>query len=80
MNLNWRGELKKQRRLHFSPSLMAVVFSLVTATSIVFAKDAKLSSDKQSQIESAIAKFMSALSAEELGLVGELCRKLGEQT
>jgi serine beta-lactamase-like protein LACTB, mitochondrial len=60
MNLNWRGELKKQRRLHFSPLLMAVVLSLLTATSIVFAEDAKLSSDKQAQIESAIAKFMSA--------------------
>jgi serine beta-lactamase-like protein LACTB, mitochondrial len=60
MNLNWRGELKKQRRLHFSPLLMAVVFSLLTATSIVFAEDAKLSSDKQAQIESAITKFMSA--------------------
>jgi len=62
MNLNWRGELKKQRRLHFSPLLMAVVFSLLTATSMVFAEDAKLSSDKQAQIESAIAKFMSANS------------------
>jgi serine beta-lactamase-like protein LACTB, mitochondrial len=62
MNLNWRGELKKQRRLHFSPLLMAVVFSLVTATSMVFAEDAKLSSDKQAQLESAIAKFMSANS------------------
>jgi serine beta-lactamase-like protein LACTB, mitochondrial len=62
MNLNWRGELKKQRKLHFSPLLMAVVFSLMTATSIVFAEDAKLSSDKQAQMERSIAKFMSANS------------------
>jgi len=62
MNLNWRGELKKQRRLHFSQLLMAVLLSLLTATSIVFAEDAKLSSDKHVQIESAIAKFMSANS------------------
>jgi CubicO group peptidase (beta-lactamase class C family) len=62
MNLNWRRELKKQRRLHFSPLLMAVGLSLLTATSLVFAEDAKLSSDKQAQIESSIAKFMSANS------------------
>ena len=62
MNLNWRGELKKQRRLHFSPLLMAVVLGLLTATSMVFAEDAKLSYDKQAQIENAIAKFMSANS------------------
>src|SRR5438270_11148312 len=62
MNLNWRGELKKQQRLHFSPLLMAVVLSLLTATSIVFAEGAKLSSDKQAQIESAITKFMSSNS------------------
>jgi len=38
------------------------VLSLVTATSIVSAQNAKLSSGKHAQIESAIAKFMSANS------------------
>ena len=41
---------------------MAFVFILVTTPSIVFAEDAKLSSEKHAQVDSAIAKFMSAIS------------------
>src|SRR5882724_3271566 len=62
MNLNWRGEFRERRRLALFRSVLAVVLSLVTATSIVCAQDAKLSSEKHEQIESAIAKFMSANS------------------
>jgi serine beta-lactamase-like protein LACTB len=42
--------------------VMAVVLSVTTATPIVSAQDAKLSSEKHAQIESVIAKFMSANS------------------
>jgi CubicO group peptidase (beta-lactamase class C family) len=62
MNPNWRAELREGPRLAFFRSVLAIVLSLVTATSIVSGQDAKLSSEKHSQIDSAIAKFMSANS------------------
>src|SRR5256886_377994 len=61
MNLNWLAELREQRKLLCRPIWSAVVI-VVTAASVVSAQDAKLSSEKHAQIESAIAKFMSANS------------------
>src|SRR5438874_1283307 len=62
MNLNRRCQLRTQRRLVLRPVVFAVVLSVITATPNVSAQDAKLSSEKHAQIESAIAKFMSANS------------------
>jgi serine beta-lactamase-like protein LACTB len=62
MNPNRHRELRAQRGFFFSLVVMAFVFILVTTPSIVFAEDAKLSSEKHAQIDSAIAKFMSANS------------------
>ena len=62
MNLNWLGERPEQRRLVLFPAVLAIALSVLTVTSIVFAQDAKLSPEKQAQIESAISKFMSANS------------------
>jgi serine beta-lactamase-like protein LACTB len=62
MNSNRRCELRTQRRLVLCPVVLAVVLSVVTATVNVSAQDAKLSSEKHAQIESAIAKVMSANS------------------
>src|SRR5260370_851236 len=61
MNLSWRGKLQESQRFALF-RVLGVVLSLVTATSIVSAQNAKLSSGKHAQIESAIAKFMSANS------------------
>ena len=62
MNLSWRCELKKRRRLVLHSAVLAVALSVLTITSIVSAQDAKLSPEKHAQVESAIAKFMSANS------------------
>jgi len=43
-------------------AVLAVALSVLTITSIVSAQDAKLSPEKHAQVESAIAKFMSANS------------------
>jgi CubicO group peptidase (beta-lactamase class C family) len=61
MNLNWLAELREQRKLLCRPIWSAVVI-VVTAASVISAQDAKLSSERHAQIESAIAKFMSANS------------------
>jgi len=61
MNLNWLAELREQRKLLCRPIWAAVVI-VVTAASVISAQDAKLSSERHAQIESAIAKFMSANS------------------
>src|SRR5438876_8552691 len=62
MNLSWRCELKKRRRLVLHSAVLAVALSVLTITSIVSAQDANLSPEKHAQVESAIAKFMSANS------------------
>src|SRR6476620_4313674 len=62
MKLILPAALPKQRRVFLSPAILAIALSVVTITSIAFAQDAKLSPDKQSQIESTISKFMSANS------------------
>src|SRR5258708_35604077 len=62
MNLNWLWEPRKQPKLVLFPVVLAVALTVITATSIVSAQNAKLSSGKHAQIESAIAKFMSANS------------------
>jgi serine beta-lactamase-like protein LACTB, mitochondrial len=62
MNLTWPAELSQQRRIVFRSAVLAIGFIVLTITSIVSAQDAKLSPEKQPQIESAISKFMSANS------------------
>ncbi|OLB23678.1 MAG: hypothetical protein AUH15_02775 [Acidobacteriales bacterium 13_2_20CM_55_8] len=61
MNLNWLAELREQRKL-LCRAIWSAVVIVVTAASVISAQDAKLSSEKHAQIESAIAKFMSANS------------------
>jgi CubicO group peptidase (beta-lactamase class C family) len=62
MNLNWRGRLPEQGKLVLCPAVLVVALGILTLTSMVSAQDAKLSPQKQAQIESAISKFMSANS------------------
>src|SRR5882724_5149681 len=62
MNLNWLWEPRKQSKLVLFPVVLAVALTVITATPLVSAQDAKLSSERHAQIESAIAKFMSANS------------------
>jgi serine beta-lactamase-like protein LACTB, mitochondrial len=62
MNLSWRAALREQPSLVLFRSVLDVVLFLVAAASIVSAQDAKLSREKHFQIDSAIARFMSANS------------------
>jgi serine beta-lactamase-like protein LACTB, mitochondrial len=62
MNPNWRAELRELARVAFFRSVLGVALSLVTASSIVSGQEAKLSPEKHYEVESAIAKFMSANS------------------
>jgi serine beta-lactamase-like protein LACTB, mitochondrial len=62
MNLIWPAELPQQRRVFLRPAILVIALSILTITSLSFAQDAKLSPEKQSQIESTISKFMSANS------------------
>src|SRR6266550_6791954 len=62
MNSNSRSEMQKRRRPALLASALAVTLWVITATSVISAEELKLSSEKHAQIESAIAKFMSANS------------------
>ena len=54
--------MQKRRRPTLLASALAVTLWVITATSAISAEELKLSSEKHAQIESAIAKFMSANS------------------
>jgi serine beta-lactamase-like protein LACTB len=54
--------MQKRRRPALLASSLAVTLWVITATSVISAEELKLSSEKHAQIESAIAKFMSANS------------------
>ncbi len=63
MNRISHREKREQPTLGLLPMVLALLLSLLTAsTNVASAQDAKLSSEKRAQLESAISKFMSANS------------------